>query len=65
MTKPSPPASLTKNVSLIFTFLQPRNKYFKTPRSRLRMDSLEVAEEIIDQFDDETSGKGAKEFIAD
>ena len=29
------------------------------------MDSLEVAEEIIDQFDDKISGQGALEFIAD
>jgi len=29
------------------------------------MDSLEVPEEIIDQFDDEISDQEAKEFIAD
>ena len=40
-------------------------KYFATPRSRLRLDSLEVFEEIIDQIDDEICVQEAQEIVAD
>ena len=39
-------------------------KYFKIPRSSLHMDSLAVAEEIIDQVNGEITGEEAMESVA-
>ena len=46
-----------------FEFLKIGEKS-QNPQLRLRMDSLEVAEEIIDKFDNEISGQEALKFIA-